>query len=306
MNINAQTGDNATDKNTDGNNEVTTGDSSVTANVVNIVNNNISGGNWWLVIVNEAGKWVGKIVGAPNSEGNVAASSGTELTVDQNGNVTASNNGNGADSTNNTSTNTTTNNETTQNNTAHITNNVNLSANTGGNTASKNTGGDSSITTGDAQVIANLVNFVNNNISGGGKLLVTVVNVFGSWLGDFIAPGATSPTPAPASAQSTPAPTQNSVASTQNTNTSSGSSSVVNTPAPVKTVHPIALASLIHSNKQKTLADSKNTNGVNPQVLGASTTAADSNNAININLAWLLPIGIVGGLFAVLKRRFAR
>jgi anti-sigma28 factor (negative regulator of flagellin synthesis) len=34
-----------------------------------------------------------------------------------------------------------------------------------------------------------MVNFVNNNISGNGKIFVTVVNVFGSWVGDFITPG---------------------------------------------------------------------------------------------------------------------
>ncbi|MFI5134113.1 MAG: hypothetical protein ACHQEB_07250, partial [Chitinophagales bacterium] len=47
--------------------------------------------------------------------------------------------------------------------------------------------------TGNAQIIANMVNFVNNNISGNGKLFVTVVNVFGSWMGDFITPGSKKP-----------------------------------------------------------------------------------------------------------------
>jgi hypothetical protein len=83
-------------------------------------------------------------------------------------------------------TNTTT---TTQTNNAKIENNVNLSANAGGNNASYNTGGNSNVSTGDTQVIVNIVNFVNTNITGGGKLVVTVVNVFGSWLGDFVAPG---------------------------------------------------------------------------------------------------------------------
>ena len=66
-----------------------------------------------------------------------------------------------------------------------------MSANTGNNTSSFNTGGDSNIQTGDANIVANIVNFVNNNISGNGKLFVTVVNVFGSWMGDFVTPGQT-------------------------------------------------------------------------------------------------------------------
>src|SRR5690606_28208657 len=78
---------------------------------------------------------------------------------------------------------------TTQTNDANIHNNLNLSANTGGNDAKFNTGGDSNIVTGDATIIANIVNFVNNNIVGDGKLVVTVVNVFGSWVGDLITPG---------------------------------------------------------------------------------------------------------------------
>ena len=84
---------------------------------------------------------------------------------------------------------TATTNTTTQTNTADLNNNLQLSANTGGNSASYNTGGSNGILTGDAQIIANLVNFVNNNITGGGRLVVSVVNVFGSWLGDFVTSG---------------------------------------------------------------------------------------------------------------------
>jgi hypothetical protein len=66
---------------------------------------------------------------------------------------------------------------------------LDLSANTGRNSTNDNTNGNNDIETGDAAIVANLVNFVNNNITGGGKLFVTVVNVFGSWLGDFVGPG---------------------------------------------------------------------------------------------------------------------
>ncbi|HLA03875.1 MAG TPA: hypothetical protein VJ065_01420, partial [Patescibacteria group bacterium] len=69
-----------------------------------------------------------------------------------------------------------------------IDNNVNLTANTGGNRASYNTGGDSSIKTGDANIAASIVNFINSNIIGR-TVMVGIVNVFGSWLGDAVPPG---------------------------------------------------------------------------------------------------------------------
>ena len=76
-----------------------------------------------------------------------------------------------------------------QNNLAKIVTELNLSANTGQNIASQNTGGNSNIQTGDATIIATIVNFVNNNISGDSRLVVTVINVFGQWFGDFVPTG---------------------------------------------------------------------------------------------------------------------
>jgi hypothetical protein len=90
--------------------------------------------------------------------------------------------------------------EQTQTNEARVVNNLELSANTGRNQTSKNTGGDSTIKTGNARIVASLLNFVNNNISSQNKVLVTVINVFGRWLGDFLPPGSekkTDPPPPP-------------------------------------------------------------------------------------------------------------
>ena len=185
--ITATTGDNSVSANTGGDNNITTGDTDVLAQVVNIANNNLVGGNYWLVIVNEAGRWIGKILGFDGS--NIAGSSEFEIAYDENGEIFVTNSGNGSGSTNTGNINQTNTNTIVQSNEAKIVNNVNLLANTGGNSASDNVGGNSSITTGDANVIANIVNFVNNNIVGSGKLFVTVVNVFGSWMGNFVGPG---------------------------------------------------------------------------------------------------------------------
>lgn len=187
--LSGETGENDTNFNTGGGSTILTGEANVTGSVLNVANSNVLGGNWWLVIVNEAGRWVGRLMGSPDGA-NYAASPGTEFIVDANGEVTAVNNsGNGDGSTNTTNVAQSSDSTTNQSNDAHIVNNVNLSANTGGNSASLNTGGDSTIVTGDANVIASIVNFVNNNIAGSGKLVVTIVNVFGTWIGDFVTPG---------------------------------------------------------------------------------------------------------------------
>lgn len=190
--IDATTSNNQVSDNTNGNNSIQTGDANVDAQVLNVANSNVAGGVWWLVLVNEAGNWVGKIVGSPDGT-NMAGSSGTEFTVDENGDVVATNSGNGSGSTNTADASVSNTNNTTQDNKINLVNNVNLTANTGGNKASDNTGGASQIQTGDANVVANIVNFVNNNIVGEGKLFVTIVNILPGkqWIGNFITPDAT-------------------------------------------------------------------------------------------------------------------
>lgn len=205
--LTSTTGSNQASANTGGDTSIDSGDTKAQASVLNVANTNVEGGTWWLAIVNEAGRWVGKILGAPD-DANMAGSAGTEFIVNDTGEVVAINHGNGAGSTNTSSINQTTANTTTQTNNTKIVNNLNLSANTGGNSTSRNTNGDNSIKTGDATVIASIVNFVNNNIKTNGRIVVTVVNVFGSWIGDFVTPGShkettlaiATPTPTPSPA----------------------------------------------------------------------------------------------------------
>ena len=305
LNLAATTGNNSTSKNTGGNSSIETGDASINAQVLNIANSNISGGSWWLVIVNEAGRWIGKLFGGDG--GNYAGSQGTEFTVNEAGEITAVNSGNGAGSTNNANITQETNNTTVQTNTANITNNLDLSANTGGNSASRNTGGDSSIETGDASIIANLVNFVNNNITGGGKLFVTVINVFGSWVGDFLPPGFSKPEVPEALADESPdgvgglpaQPSSNSNGNTHSSNDESGgdSSSDENTSSFTGDIGPLA-ASII----------SQFTGSSFPQIAGTGVEAETfreeiaAKKVININLAWLLLLIPVAGLLIIAKR----
>lgn len=326
----ANTGDNTASKNTDGNSIVQSGDSSTTAQVLNIANSNIDGGNWWLVIVNKAGQWVGQILGAPQGA-SYAGSNGTQFTVSPSGEITAVNSGNGAGSINNTSLSSTQSNTISQDNKANIVNNLNLSANTGDNITSKNTGGDSKIKTGDANIIASLVNFVNNNIVGDGKLVVTVVNVFGSWIGDFVTPGQKKePKPSPsaaASAQQSPAQTSadtsakaqgSSTQGVENASTISSGTSLESTPDNHNLTQDIqtVLSSLPVSNP---LSSSVKT--IQPRVISQvagfkSEVQAFSNDPLNalsaagnntekvlrVNLAWvLLALPILAGLFLIIR-----
>ena len=184
----ANTGENVTSNNTNGDSSIETGDVDVEAQVVNITNTNVDGENVWLVIINEAGNWIGKIFGSLDGT-TLAGSEDLEFLVGENGEISVANVDNGDGSTNSADVSQETNSTLVQTNSADIVNNINLSVNTGGNSASSNTGGDSSIKTGNANIVANIVNFVNNNITGSGRMFVTVVNVFGSWVGDFISPG---------------------------------------------------------------------------------------------------------------------
>ncbi len=300
--LDATTGNNETSKNTGGNSEIVTGDTSVNAQVLNVANFNVTGGDWWLVLINDAGNWVGQILGAPQGGGTFAGSDGTQFSVDDNGIITATNSGNGTGSTNNSGVSNTTNNTTVQNNTANIVNNMNLSVSTGGNSASKNTGGDSKITTGDASIIASIVNMVNNNVTGGGRLFVTVVDVFGSWLGNFRAPGY-QPEIAVAEAQINNSDTESngqgglqegSLASNTNNNSSGSTDSQTN--------NSNSGGAEIAQNNTETPTNSEDTTFVEVQEAGvqmASGLGSDIKNqvsqvnvngkkAIKVNLAWLL------------------
>lgn len=310
----ANTGDNDVSRNTDGTSRVTTGDSNSIAQVLNVSNLNLVGGNWWLVLVNQAGQWLGKIIGADGS--NVAGSLDLQFLVDESGEISVVNSGNGAGSTNTGSVSQTTDNTTVQLNNAEIVNNVNLSANSGGNSASRNTGGNSAITTGDANIVANLVNFVNNNIIGSGKLFVTVVNVFGNWLGNFVGPGyqkeslAAVPASNPENGNQDPAlggassPSSNSQQIGQN-ETSAGNQTTS------QGVNPTA----VNSGQSQVFLGLLG-GGIATQIAGfreefdssigfPKDSAALAKKTVNINLAYLIPPLLAVFGFVVIRRRNA-
>ena len=180
--LNATTGDNDADKNT-GSGSVSTGDVNAALKVTNVANTNTigNGGTIWMVLVNNLGTWNGQLFGGDASSG--IYSPFFTFTINPDGSFSASNDTTGADSTNNAATTVSNDTDIAINNTATLTNNVTLDANTGGNSASKNTG-SGTISTGDVNVAANIVNMINNNFVGG-RFILTIVNVFGSFLGNI-------------------------------------------------------------------------------------------------------------------------
>lgn len=314
LNFEANTGGNETSKNTGGNSLIETGEATIESQTLNIANSNINGGDWWLVLVNEAGSWIGNILGSPAGS-NTAGSEGTQFTVNPNGDITVTNQGNGADSQNTAEVNQTTNTSTVQNNIASIINNLNLFANTGNNSASKNTGGDSTIKTGDANVVANLVNFVNNNIVGDGRLTITIVNVFGSWIGDFVTPSQQKnsiddPTAEQDSSNSLSTQSANQSPNQPANQSFSNNPSVAQSqPSPVLTnpVTPESLSSSINYTAgvdlQTMVAGIQTENKDDTPAPVITPGVQNSRKVIELNLAWLLLLLPFGGVLAIVKRR---
>lgn len=301
LTLSAVTGGNSENNDTGGNASVTTGQASVHTKVLNIANSNVDSGNVWLVIINNAGKWIGKILGAPD-KATSAASSGVTLSTDSNGNVSASNTGNAAGSQNSASDTLNTKTITSQDNKAKIVNNITLSANTGKNSANDNTGGNSSITTGNAQIIANLVNFVNDNIKVGGKLFVTVINVFGSWIGNFVPPGQTETgtssqqVQVTSSSQVSPVPTATLQSSMQTNTSQTAKLAMVNY---TRVNYPVTRYAYTPKRVFTHIITTKAHAPVVQVVAGLRT----ERKPLSINLAWLVIIIPLMGILVYLKKQ---
>lgn len=310
--LSATTGGNGAKRNTNGDNSVSTGEANIIANVVNFANNNILGGDWWLVIVNEGGKWIGKIIGASENT-NIFGSNGFAITTDQNGEVVVTNSHNGSGSTDTGQVSQETNNTIVQTNEAKIVNNLNLSANTGENSASNNTGGNNSIETGDANIIANIVNFVNNNIVGTGRLFVAVVNVFGSWLGDFVGPGfekeetKTQGLGGVSGNNELGNQASNSQTSvSQNSDSNDSSETTSQTLSSTALEQGDALGLIAHASSQSPSGISDNSSDGEVALVADSQEEKPEKRVVKINLAWLLYLIPLGALYIIFKKKTAR
>lgn len=215
VDVSANTGNNTASVNTGGGG-VTTGNSNAAVSNSTIANQNTidEEGTVWMVFINEAGKWVGHIIGNPY--GDTAASNSLNIAQEKGGAGTqVYNAGTGTSSTNDATHNQTSNSTVTNENNAKITNNVTAVADTGNNESSYNTG-KGTIDTGDANVGLNLVNMVNTNVVAK-KFIAIFVNVIGNFVGDVVTPDQQ---------------TGNTVADSSNTGNNTGGNIVSATPTP--------------------------------------------------------------------------
>jgi hypothetical protein len=196
LNPEANTGENLADYNTMGA-AIETGDVSAQGALASIVNTNITNTSPILLIINVLGEWVGEII---SPSGTVSHSAGEQDVI-----VYSTFGGESINFTDGPVTLIESFNEDTGSNSENVAeidiedktliknsndfmleNNISLLADTGGNEASCNTG-QGIIESGDADLVSTLVNFVNVNMVDANPI-IAVINVFGEWLGDILAP----------------------------------------------------------------------------------------------------------------------
>ena len=301
--LEANTGENEANYNTGGASTIESGQATALVQTVNVVNNNLESGDWWLVIINQAGEWLGRIMGVPEGV-TCAASENAQLTVDENGEVTMGSAG----------TNQTQSQSTEQNNEAKLVNNLNLKANTGRNQANGNTGGDNIIKTGEAKIILNLINFVNNNISSKSRLVVTVVNVFGRWIGNFLPPGATKPVPGETNQQNEPDSEENLPNNSSDSDETQFEEKPVETSGEItdeieETNYPMTINEALvlgETRSSRSFGTPNQTESQPEEVETLSAQAAEGLSSLpkpfKINLAWLTILLPVLFLSVVLRR----
>jgi hypothetical protein len=156
ISISSNTGENSASGN-GGNGNITAGDTNEKVAVLNFGNQNVVGSNILLFFINVLGTWNGQnkidesalILGGEN-ENDCCVGGGENVSLQNN---------------------------------FLSTNDVQISTNTGRNSAIGN-GGDGIIQTGNSNVLVNVLNFYNLNISAD-KLFLVIVNVLGDWTGDI-------------------------------------------------------------------------------------------------------------------------
>lgn len=150
----------------------TTGSATTDSSIFNLFNSSVFGDNAVLVLINDMGRWVGRIM---NLGGGAMSGLMTSGAVVSNYNT-------GPNSTNNASYSTDNDLTINNNNTSTINNNVNIGAHSGDATVSGNTHGGNA-TSGNASVATNVANIVGSNLSFKKVFGILMINIFGSWTG---------------------------------------------------------------------------------------------------------------------------
>lgn len=173
----ANTGENE-ENNNGGESLIETGDAQAIANSFSLVNLNIWKNNWFFLLINNLGRWTGKIFGWLTPESAEEPLGGTQIFELGLGELPT-----GGENLNLEEENLPLVSFQNQNQ-ATVKNNIQTTASTGGNQANENQE-EATIKTGNAFALANLFNFINLNIFGG-RWFFGLVNVLGNWSGDAI------------------------------------------------------------------------------------------------------------------------
>jgi hypothetical protein len=173
VDVKASTGENTLSGNED-NVDALTGRIKILTSIMNFINANFSGTDWYFAMVNIFGSLKGDLV-LPDPNHYLANADGT-LAVNQ-GTGPNSQNLAGANSQDNISS---------QNdNNAQVKNRVDVTGDSGSNLALGNED-ETTIDTGDVGLTAQIMNWLNYNLFGT-RWVMVVVNVFGQWMGKIIA-----------------------------------------------------------------------------------------------------------------------
>lgn len=178
MNVEATSGQNSQIQN-DGSAKLTTGDLELIANMLNILNMNITGDDFMHLIVNIFGTLNGNL-----DLDDIALALG--LADDEELEIIAKNDNPGDDSTNEAIADKEEDTNTDNNNSATVNNEMDVTGVSGQNEQIENDG-QVDITTGRIKILANLMNFINSNFSGD-KWSFIMINVFGGLNGDIVLP----------------------------------------------------------------------------------------------------------------------
>lgn len=178
MTVEGTSGNNTLTEN-DGDVTLSTGDIELIANMLNILNLNVTGDDFLHLIVNIFGELNGTL-DLDDIAGYLGYADDDALEV------IARNENTGGDSTNTATAEKTETTNISNTNNAEVNNEITITATSGENEISQNDG-TASVITGRIQVLANLLNFINTNFSGD-KWQFIMINIFGSLTGNIIVP----------------------------------------------------------------------------------------------------------------------
>ncbi|MBI4032458.1 hypothetical protein HY374_02000 [Candidatus Berkelbacteria bacterium] len=236
--------------------DIATGAINVDGSVTNVAN----AGAPMFYIVNVLGDWTGGDLGLPAGS----------FIINELGNLLT-----GADSTNTNTVDETTTVDVDVTNTATAANRIGIAANTGGNTLSRNTQ-LGNVKTGDVNILANVLNFLNTTGSTLSKFSLGIINIFGDWKAkpaQNTSPAMTASTSAPQVASTTTSPSPILPLLTVRDDTPSSTASVA-------TLAASPSSASVNSSAQPTSAPapvSSNSSVVVTPSLASSTTAVASS-----------------------------